>query len=55
MPKTIPHRIHIFFDAQNVAGPKKKILEFNEELKKIQDPVQFEMLCKVLGDATSFQ
>lgn len=54
MPKTIPHRIHLFFDAQNVAGPKKKILEFNEELKKITDMVQFEMLCKVLGDTTTF-
>jgi hypothetical protein len=39
MPKTIPHRIHLFFDAQNVTGPKKKILEFNEELKKITDMV----------------
>jgi hypothetical protein len=39
MPKTIPHRIHLFFDPQNVAGPKKKILEFNEELKKISDMV----------------
>jgi hypothetical protein len=54
MPKTVPHRIHLFFDAQNVAGPKKKILEFNEELKKITDMVQFEMLCKVLGDTTTF-
>lgn len=54
MPKSVPHRIHLFFDTQNVAGPKKKILEFNEELKKITDIIQFDMLCKVLGDATSF-
>jgi hypothetical protein len=40
----------LFFEANNVAGPKKKILEFNEELKKISDLIQFESFCKVLGE-----
>jgi len=31
-----------------MAGPKKKILEFQEEFAKITYPIQFEGICKIL-------
>lgn len=34
-PKSIPHQTQIFFEAINVNGPQKKIIEFNSELNKI--------------------
>jgi len=30
---------HLFFEGGNVAGAKKKILEFNQELNQITDPL----------------
>lgn len=35
-------------------GPKKKILEFEDEFKKLQYPVQFEMLISILSQPVSY-
>lgn len=44
----------MFFDAVNIVGPKKKVLEFSEEFKKITFPIQFESLCEILGKPVSY-
>lgn len=53
-PAAVPHRTHLFFEACNVAGPKKKILEFQEEFAKLSFPIQFEMLCEILSKPVSY-
>lgn len=50
----MPQRQHLFFDSINTAGPKKKILEFEEEFKKLQYPIQFEMLISILSQPVSY-
>lgn len=53
-PSTVPHRQHLFFETINVAGPKKKILEFTDEFAKLSYPIQFEGLCQILEKPVSY-
>jgi hypothetical protein len=47
----IPMTTQLYYEAVKVDGPKKKILEFNQELQVLQekDLIYFESLIKVLG------
>jgi len=38
-PAIVPHRQHLFFEAINVSGPKKKIQEFADEFAKLTFPI----------------
>lgn len=53
-PSVIPHRQHLFFEAININGPKKKVLECTDAFAKITYPIQFESLCEILGKPVSY-
>jgi len=50
-PSVIPFQSSIFYDAVKIEAPRKKILEFNEELKVLdeKDLIYYDQACKVLG------
>jgi hypothetical protein len=49
-------RTYLYYDAVKIDGPKKKILEFNETDKFMDDKdlKVFEGLCEVLKDKDNF-
>lgn len=48
-PKCVPMPAKCYFDAINVEAPKKKLMSFEEEFKKLYYPVQFNMLMEILS------
>jgi phospholipase A-2-activating protein len=55
-PSVIPFQSSIFYDAVKIEAPRKKILEFNEELKVLdeKDLIYYDQACKVLGQPQYF-
>ena len=54
--KSIPMRTSLFYEAVKMTGPEKKIREFNEELKTVEekDMLHLNKLLQVIGDKKNY-